>query len=216
MSRLKVSTQEKEPGMQLAFSETSPYVRKVRICAIERGLADNIELVPTTVLPTEKNPEYTRDGNPLGKIPALRLDCGQVIYNSGVICEYLDSLPGGDQLIPADASRWAVLTQHHLASGILDALVALRYETWLRPENLRWSDWAEGQQRKAFQAMDWFEAHPEMRHGPLNLAQISLGCALGYWNFRFADLDWRQYSGLKAWYAEFSQRPSMQATQPPA
>ena len=198
--------------MKLAFSPTSPYVRKVLVCAHELGLIDQIENEAVTVLPTLKNDEYATQ-NPLGKVPALTLNSGEVIYDSGVICEYLDSLSESVSLIPQDQSRWAVLTQHQLASGIKDALVLMRYETVLRPENCRWDEWLEGQKRKAYNAIRWFEQNPDSLAAPLNFAQIGLACALSYWNFRFAELPWQDdHPKLQAWHSHFRQRASMLAT----
>lgn len=198
--------------MKLAYSPTSPYVRKVRVCAMELGLDDRIEMDAVTVLPTQVNGEYQRR-NPLGKIPALTLDSGEVIYDSGVICEYLDSLNSSVKLIPHDAKRWTVLTQHQLASGIMDALVLMRYESFLRPEELRWEEWYAGQQRKVFKAIDWLEHDSDWQELSLNLAQIALACALAYWDFRFESMNWKNsHPKLLSWFDNFSQRSSMQAT----
>lgn len=202
--------------LKLAYSATSPYVRKVRICAMELGLDDQLELVATTVLPTEANLDYMQNANPLGKIPALTLENGTVIFDSGVICEYLNQRHPQAPLIPAGDERWQVLTEQQLASGMTDALVGLRYENWLRPEALRWPEWTQGQMKKVEQALSWFEAHPQRLQATLNLGQIALACALAYLDFRFAEMNWRQqYPQLANWFAGFSQRPSMLATTPP-
>ena len=199
--------------MKLSFSPTSPYVRKVRVCALELGLHEAIELETVTVSPVDANDNYARATNPLGKIPALTLDDGTVLYDSGVICQYLASLRPAANLIPGDATRWAVLTQHQLATGIKDALLLMRYEYWARPDDLRWVDWYRGQERKVHHALDWFENHLDVLQTPLNLAHIALGCALGYLEFRFPGLEWRpQHPRLTAWYKEFGQRPAMAAT----
>lgn len=202
--------------LKLAYSATSPYVRKVRVCAMELGLQDQLELVATTVLPTEANVEYMQQANPLGKIPALTLENGTVIFDSSVICEYLNHRHPQAPLLPAGDERWQVLTEQQLADGMTDALVGVRYENWLRPEALRWAEWTQGQMKKVEQGLAWFEAHPERLQRPLNLGQIALACTLGYLDFRFADLHWRNHHPqLASWYGEFSQRSSMQATTPP-
>src|SRR5579883_607108 len=121
--------------MKLMYAPASPFVRKVRAAAAELGLDREIELVMTEVVPGKPNLAYGAGYNPLRKIPALALEDGTVIFDSTVICEYLDARAGGGKLIPASgAERWRVLTRHALAQGMCDAAVLLRYETWLRPE----------------------------------------------------------------------------------
>ena len=114
--------------MKLRYSPTSPYVRKVMVVALETGLAERIERIPTTVAPTKYNEEVARE-NPLVKVPALTTDDGMVLYDSPVICEYLDTLHGGQKLFPATGkTRWTALRQQALADGILDAAILGRYE----------------------------------------------------------------------------------------
>ncbi len=199
--------------MKLRFSPTSPYVRKVRVCALERGLDGGIELQPTN--PTDPKSDLAKD-NPLVKVPALVLDNGQVLYDSPVICEYLDSLHDGEPLIPTPGpARWAALRQQALADGILDAAILRMVETVRRPEALRWSGWVERQRAKMVQAADVLEQEVETLQGPLTLGQIAVGCALGYIDFRFAADDWRAgRPKLAKWYQGFAERPSMQATVP--
>ncbi len=203
--------------MKLMYAPLSPFVRKVRAVSIELGLAERIELVMTAVAPGQPNEAYARDFAPLRKVPALVLDDASVLYDSTVICEYLDGLAGG-KLIPAEgAERWRVLTQQSLANGICEAAVLVRYENALRPEELRWQTWIDDQLDKVGNGLDWFEAHDDTRAGPLNIAQLALGCALGYLDFRFEGYDWRaRCPGLKAWYAEIAQRPSFTETRPDA
>ena len=209
--------------MKLRYSPTSPYVRKVLVAAIELGLAGRIERVPTD---TQDRDSGLAEHNPLGKVPALILDGGGVLYDSPVICEYLDSLHDGPRLFPAAGSaRWTALRQQALGDGIMDAAVLRMLETLRRPEALRWQRWIAHQTAKVTRALDQFEAEAAKLEGalegalegPPTIGQIAAGCALGYLDFRFPDLDWR--SGrprLAAWHENFAQRPSMQETTPKA
>ncbi len=129
--------------------------------------------------------ESVRQLNPLRKIPALVIGDGSTIFDSTVICEYLDELAGGGVLIPRDPSlRYRVLTNHALAHGICEAALLARYENFLRPEEHRWSVWSNEQWDKVNSALEWFERHPGELEGSVNLAHVALGCALGYLDFR--------------------------------
>src|SRR3954451_8553872 len=120
--------------MKLIFSPSSPFVRKVRIAAIELGLIDKIAFLPTTVAPGQPNDDYARI-TPLKKLPALILDNGDVILDSYVIAEYLDELAGGGKLIPASGpTRWKVKSDHSLIQGMLDSMLLCRYEKMVRPQ----------------------------------------------------------------------------------
>src|SRR4030095_12684526 len=149
--------------MKLTFSPASPFARKVRIAAIETGLIDKIELVPTTVAPGTANDAYMRDVNPLKKLPVLILDNGDVILDSYVIVEYLDDLAGGGKLIPASgAMRWKVKSDHSLLQGMLDSMLLCRYEKMVRPEPLRWQAWADDHWNRAWHGMAAFSRHAHM------------------------------------------------------
>ncbi len=200
--------------MKLRHAAASPFVRKVMVVAHELGLADRIELVPTTVSPVQANASLAAD-NPLMKVPSLTTDDGQVLFDSPVICEYLDTLAGGHKFFPAAGpARWTALRQQALGDGVLDALVLCRYET-TRPEDKRWSGWTDGQMRKAHQGLAAVER--EDLAGPRTIGHVTFGCMLGYLDFRFPDDGWRaRHPTLAAWYKEVEQRPSMQATKPPA
>ncbi|MGF1625369.1 MAG: glutathione S-transferase [Alphaproteobacteria bacterium] len=204
--------------MLLFHSTTSPFVRKVRVAAIELGLADRLTLEPTQVSPLEANRGYADTVNPLRKIPALVTDDGQVIHDSLVICEFLDALAGGGRILPAGGpERWQVLTAHALADGMCDAAVLMRYETAVRPEAARWPHWVDDQWDRIRAGLAWFEDHPEAWQGPLDLGSIALGCLLGYLDFRYADRRWREgHPALAAWFAETGARPSFTETAPPA
>ena len=201
--------------MKLYTGALSPFARKCRIVAAELGLADRIELVAQPVHPVTPDAKYLRSANPLGKIPALMLDDGQVLYDSHVICEYLCALAGDTGLLPTGADRWDVLTRQALASGMTDAVVLVRYETALRPESLRWADWTAGQLQKFEAGLSHFEGEAARLNAPLDLAQIALACALGYTDARFPDLGWRERAPAVArWHAEIETRPSFSATAP--
>lgn len=203
--------------MKLSYSPTSPYVRKVSVTAIELGLAGHIERIPTN---TQDRGSGIAEHNPLGKVPALILDDGGVLYDSPVICEYLDSRHDGPKLFPAEGpERWSALRQQALGDGILDAAILRMLETVRRPEKLRWQGWIAHQTAKVTRALDRFEAEAEAATlaGPLTIGAITAGCALGYLEFRVPETDWRDgRPKLAAWYENFAQRPAMRETVPQA
>ncbi len=202
--------------MKLTFSPASPFARKVRIAAIELGLIDKIEFLPTTVTPGQTNDEYSKI-TPLKKLPVLILDNGDVILDSYVIVEYLDELAGGGKLIPASGSlKWKVKTEHALLQGMLDSMLLCRYENAMRPQESRWKAWSEDHWSRAWAGMARFENHPEMLARPLDIAQIALVCVLGYADFRFADCGWRKaYPKLDAFHQKMFERPSVKVSLPP-
>jgi len=200
--------------MKLRHSPTSPYVRKVLVCAAERGLSESIELVVTKTGDPESG---LRAENPLDKVPTLIADDGMALYDSPVICEYLDHLPGGPTLFPpAGADRWQALRLQALADGLLDAALACIMES-RRPEDERSAGFVRLQKGKISRSLDAISADLAALEGSLHIGIITVGCALGYLDLRFADDNWRQdHPALDAWYAGFSQRPSMMDTMPPA
>src|ERR1700690_3555295 len=129
--------------MKIFYSATSPYVRKCLVAAHELGLRERIELVAAAPHPVNRDQSVVAR-NPLGKIPTLITDDGIVLYDSRVVCEYLDTLAGG-KLFPAGGARWTALVEQSLGDGMLDAAVLARYETFTRPETLRWPEWTSGQ-----------------------------------------------------------------------
>jgi len=208
----------KDNKMKLRYSPTSPFVRKVVVLAIETGLDAKIERLPTTVAPIKPNDELAHQ-NPLMKLPTMTTDDGQVLFDSRVICEYLDSLHSGPKIFPPSGmARWVALRQQSLGDGILDAAVLNRYETAVRPKELQWPDWSAGQMRKirnGLAALDGKVGEGALA-GPLTIGQITVGCALGYLDFRYPNEGWRErYAGLAKWYADFAKRKSMTATVPP-
>ena len=199
--------------MKLYFSPASPFARKVRVSALELGLAERIELLQISLSPVSPHTDL-RQHNPLGKIPALITDEGAALYDSPVICEYLDALAGGARLWPAAGpARWRALTRQALADGITDAAVLVRYEQAVRPEPLRWAQWIEGQWLKIRTALEALER--DSLEGVFDIGTISVACALGSLDFRFAEEGWRaRLPRLAAWYALISERASLAATRP--
>ena len=205
--------------MLLRFLATSPYVRKVMVLALEAGLSDRIEKVPTS---PQADEDSLIEHNPLSKVPTLVCDDGTVIYDSPVVCEYLDSLHDGPRFFPGEGkARWEVLRRQALADGILDALVLRRYEG-MRPAELRSASWVASQTRKVERGLDALEKEAEAKiladpSGPLTIGEIAVACALGYMDFRFPDDDWRHNRpALASWFDDVSQRPSIRSTAPPA
>ena len=202
--------------MKLTFSPASPFARKVRIAAIELGLIDKIELVPTTVAPAQPNDEYSRI-TPLKKLPVMILDNGDVILDSYVIVEYLDELAGGNRLIPASGpARWKVKSEHSMLQGMLDAMLLCRYEGMVRPEALRWKAWSDDHWHRAWMGMARFEQQPDLMSRPFDIVSIGLVCVLGYADFRFADCGWRKaYPKLDAFHQKMLERESVKISVPP-
>ncbi|MHA6495047.1 glutathione S-transferase family protein [Pseudomonas borbori] len=201
----------------LLYSATSPFVRKIMLLLRETGQLDQVTLESVQVSPTSPN-ALVNAGNPAGKIPALRLADGSVLHDSQVILDYLDRQHDGQPLIPLDGpARWQRLTLASLADAMLDAAVLIRYETFLRPAEKRWDDWLAAQQDKIERGLAHLEAEAVTELARrFDIAAIAVACALGYLDFRQPELNWRQrYPQLASWYAEVSQRPSLQATQPP-
>jgi glutathione S-transferase len=199
--------------MKLYYSPTSPYVRKVSVIALETGLEANLEKVPTNVAAPDA---ALAAANPLAKVPALITDDGLILFDSPVICEYLDSLHGGRRLLPdQDPERWQTLRRQALADGLLDAAVLCRMETF-RPEAKRWSDWTARQWGKVTRALDVLEAETAAAgEEPFTIGDIAVGCALGWLDFRALGEDWREgRPRLARWYEIVAARPSMQATVP--
>ncbi len=202
--------------MRLHHSQRSPYARKVVVLAHEAGITAQVELVASNASPIALNDGLIHD-NPLGKIPCLVTSSGESIYDSRVICEYLDSRHAGHKLFPHEGpARWVALRRQALADGICDASLLARYETFLRPKDRQWDDWLNGQTQKVHRALDVLEQEVQSFAVLPDIGQIAIAVALGYRDFRFAEDDWRTARPkLAAWFETFGRRPSMQATQPP-
>lgn len=201
--------------MKLHSSATSPFVRKVLVVAQELGIENSFDSDLVMVSPIEANPSV-HDQNPLGKIPVLELDDGLPLFDSRVICEYLDSRSDDGSVFPqAGPARWLALQQQATADGMMDAGIMARYETFMRPEQYRWQQWVDGQQSKFKRSVDALEREADSLQGRVDIGTIAVACALGYLDFRFGSENWRQgRPKLTAWFDDFNQRPSMQATIP--
>ena len=201
--------------MKLHNSPLSPFGRKVMLVLHETELASRVEVVMQAVSPTNSTSPVHAD-NPLGKIPCLVLDEGFALYDSRVICDYLDTLHKGPRLIPTDGpARYLALRQQALADGITDAAVLIRYETFLRPEEKRWPEWIEGQLGKLRRGLDQLERESAGFGDAVHIGVLAAAATVGYVDFRLPDEDWRATRpNLAAWFARFSERPSMQATLP--
>jgi glutathione S-transferase len=200
-------------AMILHWSPRSPFVRKVMVTAHELTLADRIETVRTLAAMSEPNARLMRD-NPLSKIPTLVLDDGTALYDSIVICEYLDGLAGGNRLFPAEpARRLDAMRRHALANGLLDLLVLRRNERD-RPDGARSDPHLTAFAVKTAATLAAMEREAQgIAAMPFDIGHVTLGCALAYLDFRFAADDWRSgHPRLAAWHAAFAARPSAAAT----
>jgi len=198
--------------MKLRYSPTSPFVRKVLVTAIETGTARRIDKNPTKTA----DPDLSHD-NPLGKVPALVTDDGDKLYDSRVICEYLDSLHDGPALFPpAGSARWTTLRLQALGDGIMDALVNCVVEN-RRTKNDESRAYTERQKGKVRLAVAQLESEADGLDGPLTIGHVTLGCAVGYIGARMPELNLSQEAPrLARWYDDFATRPSMTETAPPA
>ena len=199
---------------QVYASLTTPFGRKVLVAAVEMGLSDQVTV--TMASGTALDPgTMPLAQNPLGKIPVLIRPDGGALYDSRVICRYLDQVSGAG-MYPDAPALWDVLVLESLADGMLDAALLMVYEDRIRPEALRFPPWVEGQWAKVARALSGVEAAwlPHLRGAP-DMGQIALGCALGYLDFRLTARNWRGgHPGLTAWFDGFALRPSMVATAP--
>ena len=200
--------------MKLYGSNTSPYVRKVRIQALEGEYWDQIDFFEMATAPTNPNMDNV---NPLKKVPALETDDGQVLFDSRVVCEYLDQMMGGSRAFPADgATRWEALRLQALGDGLLDAALLARYERFLRPVSARWNDWSDGQMMKIDGALAAMEHSAGSFGDRMDIGTITVACAIGYLDFRFSDKRWREsHKALANWFKTMIERPSISGTVPP-
>ena len=200
--------------MKLFHSGTSPFVRKINVLLAEAGLTDRVTLEAVSGNPLSPG-TMPLGANPLGKVPALVLDDGRVLYDSRVICRYLDTLAGG-RFYPGGAALWDVLVLEALADGMMDAGVLMAYEVRVRPEPARSPEWIEAQWAKVARALDALERDwAGHLGGPPDMGQIAVGAALGYLDLRHAARGWRGgHPKLAAWEAVFAERPSMRASRP--
>lgn len=193
--------------MKLFTSDTSPYGRKVRIVLAEKGLAGDVELVAQS--PFDQDVAALQAANPLGKIPVLVLDDGQALYDSRVICEYLDEVGPGPRLMPRDATRFEVMRRQALADGVMDAAFSFVMEH-RRPEAQRAPDWLMRWRANILRGTAAMEARETF-----DLGQIAAAAALGYLDFRLPDIGWRDGAPkIAAWWADVRDRKSVKGTAP--
>ncbi|MGI3170153.1 glutathione S-transferase [Pseudooceanicola sp. C21-150M6] len=199
--------------MKLIYSPASPFARKVAVTIAECGLGAQVEFVSVATTPVKTDPQL-KAANPLGKLPALVREDGPAIYDSRVICRYLNDL-GGGTLYP-QGRIWDVLTLEATADGIMEAGILMVYERRVRPEDKVFDDWIEAQWGKAMSAIQAVnDRWMAQLAGPVDAAQIAVGCALGYMDFRMGDRGWRtSCPELAAWYEDFAKRPSMAGSAP--
>jgi len=200
--------------LTLRHSPASPFVRKIRIAAAILGLEREITLENAD---TTDPADSVRKQNPLGKIPALVLEDGRVLFDSRVILDYLDHRAGGGRIVPKDAdARFAALRLQALADGLMDASILLIYEGRWRPAEKHEPKWVEHQSGKVARALAALEADPPALTATPDVGQITLACALGYRDFRFNGTWRKDHPRLVAWLDQFAARvPAFAATKPP-
>ena len=197
--------------MKLFYSASSPFVRKVVLVLHETGQVEDVELLHVSTSVTGPDAALAAS-NPLAKIPALTRDGGPTLYDSRVICEFLDDRAGGALY----RGGWDMKVLEATADGIMDAGVSMAYEKRLRPADKQWDAWLEGQRKKIIGACAAVEARwmPSLT-GPVNIGQLAMAAALAYVDFRHPDAGWRDgHPQLAAWLMNFESRPSMKATRP--
>ena len=197
--------------MTLFYSPTSPFARKALAAAHERGLADKVAIE----MVTPAGHDGLVGANPLEKVPALVLADGTAVYDSIVIVSHFDGMGSGPRLIPDDqAERTRILRRHALADGIMEAGVASVMEG-RRPEERIWSDFIARQKGKIMRAVDTLEGETADMGDVVDVANLSVICALEYVVFRLGDMGWRDdHLALAAWVQSFGQRPSLAVTRP--
>jgi glutathione S-transferase len=202
--------------MKLLSNPLSPYGRKVKIAAAMKGLEGSIETVAIDTNPLD-NPQLSK-ANPLAKVPALITESGAALFDSHVICEYLDSLAPSPVLFPKGGQqRWDTLVLGALADGILDAALLLVYEKRFRPEAMRHAPWQQRQQGKIDRALDYLEPSPPAWGASPDYGHLTLASALGYLDFRHEGT-WRAgHPKLAAWLDRFAKAvPAFDKTRPQA
>ncbi|OEY67937.1 glutathione S-transferase [Marinobacter sp. X15-166B] len=195
--------------MKVFFSPASPYVRKVMMIAHETG--QSVDKLDSAASPITHDATIV-EHNPTGKVPTAILPDGSALYDSRVICCWLDAQHEGTKMYPE--GDWDVLRREALADGLLDAALLARYETVMRPEDKRWPEWLQGQMDKIARTLDLMETESS-QYTTVDAGAVAISCALAYLDFRFADYDWREgRANLASWFEGFSQRASFQHSLP--
>jgi glutathione S-transferase len=198
--------------MQLHWSPKSPYVRKVMIAAHELGVVNQLDLVRSVAAMLKPNPALM-EVNPLSKIPALVLDDGSTLWDSVVICEYLNARAAGPLFPAAGDARWQALRWHALGDGVLDTLILWRNE---RERAAPLPNLMAAFELKLDASLALLETEvPALAQAPFGIGHLTLVCALGYIDYRFDHLGWRTRApALAAWFAAMQERDSVKATEP--
>lgn len=197
--------------MQLLYQTHSPYARKALVFAHEAGLAERIDVLHHETSPTLRN-ETVYAANPLGKVPVLLRPGQPALFDSDVICAYLDTLHGGPKLIPETGEeRWQALRVQAIAQGLGDAGIKVRWETVRRPEALRYPALRDGYIEKLRESYDWLEQQLDTQ-APVHVGHIAVATALSWLEFRELPDFHAGRPRLSAWYRAFCERPSMRAT----
>ena len=198
--------------MKLHWSPKSPYVRKVMVCAHELGLLERLERVRSVAAMQKPNAQLMRD-NPLSKIPTLVLDDGTTLFDSVVICEYLNDLAGGSLFPVQGAAKWRALRWHALGDGLLDALILWRNE---RERELPLQVLMDAFDLKTRAALCLLEGEADaLTDAPFSIGMVALGCTLGYLDYRFDALGWRSLAPrLAGWHGGLMARPCFRDTEP--
>ncbi len=201
--------------LKLFYSDRSPYVRKVMVTLHEVDLSENVEIVSVRTNPLGVVDDLV-DVSPLGKIPTLVLPDGTTIFDSRVICSYLNSIGKSDLYLAKENLKWSIKTAEANFDGILDAALLMVYEHRYRQDIYQNAEWLENLWKKIERTLDFYNnSSSKILSGSLNMGQISLGCALGYLDYRHNNRNWRaKNQNLRDWFAEFSERLSMRNTIP--
>lgn len=197
--------------MKLLYQTHSPFARKALVFAHEVGIADQIEVVHQETSPTRRNAAVFAE-NPLGKVPALIRPGLPTLFDSDVICAYLDSLHDGRKLIPDHGeSRWRALREQALAQGLAEIGIALRWETVRRPRELRYAPLRDGYVEKLVSAYEWLESELDVFE-PIQVGHVALATCLSWLEFRELPSFRDDCPRLSTWLDQFQARPSMRAT----
>jgi glutathione S-transferase len=197
--------------MKLLYQTHSPYARKVLVFAHEVGIAERLEVVHHETSPTRRNEQVFAE-NPLGKVPVLVRTPLSSIFDSDVICAYLDTLHSGRRLIPPEGeARWQALRLQAVAQGLAEAGGAFRWETVRRPKELRYAPLRDGYVEKLIATYDWLERELDVG-SPIHVGHIALATCLSWLEFRELPTFRERRPRLVAWFDEFEARPSMRAT----
>ena len=197
--------------MKLIMAEASPFARKVRVLLRETNQLEEVEEVSIATSPFQVN-EQAKAANPTGRIPSLTRADGPALYDSRVITRYLDAKAAAGMY--PEARLWDVLTVEATGDSMMDSAVSISYELRLRPQEEVSTEWTDAQWAKVMGGCDALQNQwMDLLNGPLNMAHISIACALGYLDLRHDARNWRQgHDALAAWFADFSKRPSFHKT----